>query len=87
MTDSDTSIVHIAPPQITSGGDFVYRLAQPDRALGRIPGVLSASGIFICSGILEKNKAEVIQKMKYTGFEIIEIRTQEDWVAIAGRVS
>lgn len=35
--------VHIATPQITSGGDFVYRLRQPDTALGRIPGVATAS--------------------------------------------
>ncbi len=40
---SEISIVHIAPPQITSGGDFVYRLAQPDAALGRIDGVTTAS--------------------------------------------
>jgi tetratricopeptide (TPR) repeat protein len=39
----DFSIVHIAPPQITAGGDFVYRLLQPDSALGRLPGVVTAS--------------------------------------------
>ncbi len=41
--DREISIVHIAPPQITSGGDFVYRLAQPDAALGRLQGVTTAS--------------------------------------------
>jgi len=55
--------------------------------LSRVAGVLSASGIFICSGLLAKNKPEVIQEMKNTGFVIIETRTQEDWVAVAGKVS
>jgi tetratricopeptide (TPR) repeat protein len=51
--NSPFSIVHIAPPQITSGGDFVYRLRQPDDALGRIPGVLTASITNIFSRRLE----------------------------------
>ena len=55
--------------------------------LSSVTGVLFANGVFICSGILEKNKAKVIQKMKIAGFEIIEIRTKEDWIAIAGRAS
>ncbi|MFC1474619.1 hypothetical protein ACFLQK_01120, partial [bacterium] len=43
MIDKEITIVHVAPPQITAGGDFVYRLTQPDQALARIPRVISAS--------------------------------------------
>ncbi|HOO55509.1 MAG TPA: tetratricopeptide repeat protein [bacterium] len=48
--ERDISIVHIAPPQITDGGDFVYRLSQPDAALGRMPGVVTASVTNLISG-------------------------------------
>ncbi|MFA6448193.1 MAG: tetratricopeptide repeat protein [bacterium] len=47
------SIVHIAPPQITAGGDFVYRLLQPDSALGRLPGVVSVSATNIISSRIQ----------------------------------
>lgn len=55
--------------------------------INSIGGVLTDNGIFICSGILAKNKAKVIQAMKKTGLEIIATRTQEEWIAVAGRVS
>lgn len=47
--------------------------------------VLAKDGIFVCSGIFEKNKNLVASKMKKTGFEILEIRSKEEWSAIAGR--
>ena len=49
--------------------------------------VLTDNGIFICSGILVKNKAKVIQAMKNTGLEIMTTRTQDEWIAVAGRAS
>ncbi len=55
--------------------------------LSGITGVLDDNGVFICSGILEKNKSPVIQKMQTTGFEIVETRIREEWVAIAGKLS
>lgn len=45
--------MQVAPPQITGGGDFVYRLKQPDHALGQLPGVTAASITNICSSRLE----------------------------------
>jgi len=55
--------------------------------LDSIGSVLTDNGIFICSGILDKNKAKVIQKMKNTGFEILATRTKDEWAAIAGKAS
>jgi len=54
--------------------------------LDDLPRVLDPGGIFICSGMFEKNKNLVIAGMKNLGFEILEIREQEDWAAIAGRL-
>jgi ribosomal protein L11 methyltransferase len=47
--------------------------------------VLTQGGIFACSGMFENNKNLVVSKMKNTGFEILEIRTEQEWTAIAGR--
>ncbi len=47
--------------------------------------VLAKGGVFVCSGMFEKNKNLVVAKMKNMGFEILEIRELEEWAAIAGR--
>ncbi len=46
---------------------------------------LKKTGIFICSGMLEGNTHRVLNKMESQGFEILETRTKERWVSIAGR--
>lgn len=46
---------------------------------------LKRAGTFICSGMLEGNTHRVLNKMKDQGFEILETRTKERWVSIAGR--
>ena len=48
--------------------------------------VLKSDGVFICSGIVDKNEKQVIAAMRHIGFEILEISTKEEWVAIAGRL-
>ena len=48
--------------------------------------VLTADGVFICSGITEENRAVVLKKMIETGFEILEICLKEKWVGIAGKI-
>jgi ribosomal protein L11 methyltransferase len=53
--------------------------------LDDIPRVLKNDGIFICSGIIAEKQNLVAGKMKNMGFEIVEIRLKEGWVAIAGR--
>lgn len=47
---------------------------------------LKKAGIFICSGMLEGNTHRVLNKMEAQGFEILETRTKERWVSIAGRL-
>ncbi len=54
--------------------------------LNDIGGVLKAGGIFICSGIVDKNENQVVAAMRKFGFEILEIRSQEEWAAIAGQL-
>jgi ribosomal protein L11 methyltransferase len=47
--------------------------------------ILNEKAIFICSGILEKNENLVLGRMKAIGFEILDLCTKDQWVAIAGR--
>jgi ribosomal protein L11 methylase PrmA len=47
--------------------------------------VLNQDGIFVCSGILETDKDEVLKKMQDLGFERVEILTKEEWISIACR--
>jgi ribosomal protein L11 methyltransferase len=54
--------------------------------LDDLPAVLAQGGIFVCSGMFEKNKNLVVAKMKNMGFEILEISEREEWSAIAGRL-
>ena len=49
--------------------------------------VLKSGGIFICSGIDDKNEKQVVTAMRKIGFEILEISSQDEWVAIAGRLT
>jgi len=46
---------------------------------------LKKAGTFICSGMLEGNTHRVLNKMEAQGFEILETRTKEKWVSMAGR--
>lgn len=55
--------------------------------LDTVQDVLTKDGIFICSGIIERNKDAVVRKMEDSGFEIMEIKIKEEWVSIAGRPS
>jgi len=55
--------------------------------LNDIGGVLKVGGIFICSGIVDKNEKQVVTAMRNIGFEILEISSQDEWVAIAGRLT
>jgi len=54
--------------------------------LDNIKKVLKKDGIFICSGIIEENKDTVAQKMKDSGFDILEIQTDQHWVCIVGKL-
>ena len=51
----------------------------------RIPAVLAPGGIFICSGMIEKNTHRVEEEMKACGMTILEMPEKEGWVAIAAQ--
>jgi ribosomal protein L11 methyltransferase len=53
--------------------------------LDDVQQTLVPGGILICSGIIEANQDKVIDKMKATGFRILDIQRKEGWVAIAGK--
>jgi ribosomal protein L11 methyltransferase len=51
-----------------------------------ISRVIRDEGILVCSGIIVQNMQSVICAMEDIGFEILETATQEEWVAIVGRI-
>jgi ribosomal protein L11 methyltransferase len=51
-----------------------------------IKRVLNPGGIFICSGIIEKSEKQVTAALQNIGFEIIEVVSREEWVAITSRI-
>ena len=53
--------------------------------LDSLPGKITQNGLVITSGIIEKNQVAVTEKMVLKGFEILEIRRKEGWVAIVGK--
>ena len=55
--------------------------------LDTVKSVLKKKSVFICSGIIEKNKDKVVEKMIASGFEVIEIREKEEWVSLAGALN
>ncbi len=50
-----------------------------------IPRLLKAGGIFVCAGIIKDNSHSVLSALENIDFEILEISTKEEWVAITGR--
>ena len=55
--------------------------------LENVRRVLARDGMFICSGILETDKDEVLKKMQDLDFEHVDILTQDEWISIACRLS
>jgi len=50
-----------------------------------IPRVLKPAGMFVCSGIIEENRGLVLSRLMSAGFEIVDTRGREGWVAIAAK--
>jgi ribosomal protein L11 methyltransferase len=53
--------------------------------LDDIERVLKESGLFICSGMIERNTHRVVSKMKELDLEVVEIRRKACWVSMAAR--
>lgn len=52
--------------------------------LDDVERVVRPGGLLICSGIIEPRKAAVSEKMTACGFDIIEVKMEEEWVAMVG---
>ncbi len=50
-----------------------------------VPRLLARGGLFLCSGIIEENRGLVVSGLTSAGFETVEIRSREGWLAIAAR--
>lgn len=46
---------------------------------------LEPGGLYIVSGVIKDKQAVVEDALKRTGFEIVEVYTEEDWVALVAR--
>jgi ribosomal protein L11 methyltransferase len=55
--------------------------------LDDVARLLNPGGVFIGSGIIGPNRDLVAGKMREVGFEILEIRQKEEWVALAGKMA
>lgn len=53
--------------------------------LDDIGKVLKKSGVFICSGMIERNTHRVVSKMKRLDLEVVEMRKKAYWVSIAAK--
>lgn len=51
-----------------------------------IKRVLKDEGVFISSGIITDKKDEVIDKLQNSGFDIVEVSQDKDWVAITAKL-
>ena len=50
--------------------------------IGDVQQVLTSGDVFICSGIIQSEKDEVVDALMVRGFEIVEVREENGWVAI-----
>jgi ribosomal protein L11 methyltransferase len=55
------------------------------RLIADLGGVIQPGGIFICSGMTLRDREGIRQELEKSGFETVEERSQEDWLAIAAR--
>lgn len=53
--------------------------------LDDVVSVVRPGGHFICSGIIEAKQAGIAEKLVLSGFEVLEVLKEQDWVAFAGR--
>ncbi|MEA3436928.1 MAG: 50S ribosomal protein L11 methyltransferase, partial [Thermodesulfobacteriota bacterium] len=55
--------------------------------LDSVKSVLKKKSVLVCSGIIEKNKDRVVEKMVASGFEIADILKKEEWVSLVGTLN
>ena len=80
---------HLADPIRDRRFDFVTANIRSDvviRLLEDVGEAMSFNAMLIASGIIEKNKSSVIEKMKSKGFDIVSVVLKEGWATIAARL-
>lgn len=53
--------------------------------LSDVKAVLTEGDVFICSGIIDNEKTMVLDALGRCGFEIVEVREENGWIAIVAR--
>lgn len=74
--------------EIGGGYDVVLANIVADVIIGLAPMVrslLSETGVFLCSGIIDDRAEEVADKLRRAGLEIVETRSAEGWYAYTCR--
>lgn len=51
----------------------------------RVPSYIKEGGIFLCSGIITERKADVLSALLAGGYQVLEVKEKNGWVAIATR--
>ncbi len=85
IIDDDTLVERVG-----TGYDLVCANIVADVLVAMSPrfkGFLKNDGTLIISGIIDNRKDEVIDVVKSKGFELLEVREKEDWVAAAFKLS
>ncbi len=68
--------------EMGAGYDIVVANIVADVIMGLSPRVrpfLKPGGLFLCSGIIDDRAAEVLEKLKADGWDVIEQRSSEGW--------
>lgn len=52
---------------------------------GIVPNMIKPDGYFITSGIIKDRLEEVLAAMKANGFEVLDVKTSEDWCAVLAK--
>lgn len=53
--------------------------------LDELPSVLKVDGFFICSGIIERHRQRVLTALERQHFEVMDVKTLDNWLGIAAR--
>ena len=68
--------------EMGTGYDIVVANIVADVIMGLSPavhGLLREGGLFLCSGIIDDRAAEVLQKLKADGWDVLEQHSSEGW--------
>ena len=74
--------------EMGAGYDIVVANIVADVIMGLSPHVrpfLKPGGLFLCSGIIDERAAEVLEKLKADGWDVIEQRQSEGWYSFLCR--